>query len=262
MTRYFLIIFCFLLFSCDNREKQININLIAHAGGCVNGIPMTNSLEALHSARDNGFKYIELDLGFTSDSILVAVHSWNEYNISAGMPEKGNKPPSYEEFRTTNLKGGLTPLTANDINDFFLSNDTLFFVTDKISDAKILEHYFPKLKKRMIVEAFSYEHYAKLKSKGYAYVFYSCMAKDIHIAPLKHLIFYKLFSGPKIEYVALHTSAFEHLYLKLLNYFANFKIALFTVNNLEDIPLNHIENIKFLYSDSLLPQILNNRIYK
>ena len=95
MMRILPFICSFLLsLSCSGGGgyKSVDVSMIAHAGGLVNGVIMTNSLEAIHSARDNGFKFIELDLSFTSDSVLVALHDWPEYNKAMGMPERGNEP--------------------------------------------------------------------------------------------------------------------------------------------------------------------------
>ena len=242
-----------LLIACGRVENGPSAILIAHAGGAVDGVVMTNSREALVTARDNGFKFIEFDLIFTADSVLVATHSWEEYNAGNGHEKRGGTAPTLAEFLSQPLPGGHTPLTAKDINDFFVAHDSLFLVTDKVSDARVLGDYFPELKNRMMVEAFSYKDYCELLRQGYAYVTYSCLAEDVDVAPVKHLLFHWLFSGEKIECVALHTSAFEYGYLKILRALANFKIALYTVNNLSEIPENATDDIIYLYTDSLLP---------
>lgn len=255
MMRFIPFIYSFLLLiSCSQEEyKSVDVSMIAHAGGLVNGATMTNSMEAINSARDNGFKFIELDLSFTSDSALVALHDWPEYNRAMNMPERGDAPLSLEEFMDKGLPGGFTPLTSTEINDFFLKNEGLFFVTDKISDVEVLNKFFPRLRHRMVVEAFSYDDYVALLNNGYKCAMYSCMAEDIVPATLKHLLFHYIFAGPKIEMVALHTSAFEYSYLKLLRFFSDFDIALFTINNSYEIPADCIDKIKFIYTDSLRP---------
>ena len=253
LKKPFLIILLLTIVACTKSNDSVSINFIAHAGGAINGVPMTNSREALFSARDNGFKFIELDLLFTADSMLVACHSWEEYNAVVGADEKGNSAPTLEEFLAHQLPEGFTPLTATEINDFFMAHDSLFLVTDKVSDAKVLNRFFPQLKKRMVVEAFNYKDYTELSEQGYAHVAYSCMADDIDVAPIKHLVFHWLFPGKKIECVALHTSAFDYGYLKFLQAVANFKIALFTVNKLEEVPQKYINDISFIYTDFLLP---------
>lgn len=255
---YFLLLS--LLVACSDGEGGAGVNFIAHAGGVVDGVAMTNSREALTAARDNGFKYIEFDLLFTSDSVLVATHSWEEYNAAMGMQERGATAPTLEEFLSQELPGGFSPLTAKEINEFFLSHDSLFLVTDKVSDARVLGRNFPLLKERMVVEAFSYEDYSELRRLGYASVLYSCLAEDVDVAPVKHLVFHWLFPGEKIECVALHTSAFEYGYLKILRAVSDFKIALFTVNDPAEIPEEYADDILFVYTDSLLPCVAESLV--
>ena len=180
---------------------------------------MTNSLEALHAAHNNGYRYIELDLNFTSDSILVAVHDWAEYNESMGMEERGDSAPTLAFFMSNPLPSGHTPLSADGINQFFLN----------------------------------YDHYSALIDRGFEYVTYSCMAEDIPSATMKHIVFSWLFPGKKIERLALHTSAFDYLYVKFLLSISEFEISLFTVNNLEEIPEAASQGLKFIYTDSMLP---------
>ncbi len=255
---FFIIIIILIAIACSKSNGNESINIIAHAGGAINGIPMTNSREALFSARDKGYKFIEFDLLFTADSMLVACHSWEEYNASIGEQEKGNSAPTLEEFLSRRLPENFTPLTATEINDFFQAHDSLYFVTDKVSDVRILNKFFPLLKKRMVVEAFNYKDYTELQEQGYAHVAYSCMADDIDIAPIKHLLFHWLFPGEKIECVALHTSALNYNYLKILHTLTKFRIALFTVNNLEEVPQKYINDISFLYTDYLLPTVADS----
>ena len=249
-----MIVVLLLLLSCTGGNySSYSVTLIAHAGGAVGGETMTNSLEALHAAHNNGYRYIELDLNFTSDSILVAVHDWAEYNESMGMEERGDSAPTLAFFMSNPLPSGHTPLSADGINQFFLTYDNLHFVTDKISDPDVLERFFPDLKERMVVEAFNYDHYSALIDRGFEYVTYSCMAEDIPSATMKHIVFSWLFPGKKIERLALHTSAFDYLYMKFLLSISEFEISLFTVNNLYEIPEAASQGLKFIYTDSMLP---------
>jgi hypothetical protein len=137
-------------------------------------------------------------------------------------------------------------LSAGDINTFFEQHDSLFLVTDKISQPEALQEYFPKIKERMVVEAFSFQHYCRLKSQGYYRVLYSCMADDIMSTLLSTSI-------NDIEWMALHTSVFDNYLFKLVNHFKQFNIALFTINDLEDIPREYRGMVKMVYTDFLWP---------
>lgn len=241
------------LFSCVTQEKVERAELIAHAGGAIDGYVYTNSLEALERAVENGYRYIEFDLGFTSDSVLVAVHSWSDFNRMTGNANWGDSVPSYSHFTAQKIHGRYTPLTAGMINDYFVKNPGIYLVTDKISDPDILSSSFPQLKNRMVVEAFSYNDYKRLVKEEYYRVLYSCMAEDMGSALVKNLLLDKLFPGERIEWVALHTSGFYHPMFRLMDRYRRFKVALFTVDNYNDISPEQLERASMIYTNTLLP---------
>ena len=98
----------------------------------------------------------------------------------------------------------------------------------------------------MVVEAFSFQHYCRLKSQGYYRVLYSCMADDIMSTLLSTSI-------NDIEWMALHTSVFDNYLFKLVNHFKQFNIALFTINDIDTIPFEYREMVKMVYTDFLQP---------
>ncbi|MBQ2778940.1 MAG: hypothetical protein IJF46_04120 [Bacteroidaceae bacterium] len=239
-----------LLTSCGGGGIECNYELIAHAGGAIDGRTYTNSREALERALANGYRHIELDLALTSDSTLVAAHSWQLFNEISGFAHKGDTAPTLDEFLSRRIYGRYTPLTAKEINRFFLENEELILVTDKISDAAILEENFPTLKKRMIVEAFTHDDYVRLKEQGYHRVFYSCLAGDIDEAVVKHLLLHKIF-GDKIEWMALHTSSVEYPLFKVIDALCNYRAAIFTINDTAEIPRELIKKVGYIYTDSI-----------
>lgn len=240
------------LLSCSHADTLLpELEYIAHAGGAVDGHVYTNSKEAMEQAATSGYKYVEFDFLMTADSVLVAAHTWEDFNAMTGHSHKKDTVPTLQEFLTRRIYGKYTPLTAKDINNFFVTNQNLYLVTDKISDADILEHYFPDIKNRMVVEAFSYSHYDDLLSRGYHRVLYSCMAQDLADALVKHLFLHFLYKGERIEWITLHTSAFDNALFKIVDFFGGYKAALFTVNDTADIPKRYRENIYMIYTDTL-----------
>ena len=238
-----------LLFSCCKQEesKDFSPQLIAHAGGAIDSCVYTNSREAMELAFKKGFRFIEFDLLFTSDSVLVAAHSWSEFNRMTGCEDFGDSVPTYADFSSRKIHDRYTPLSAAGINEFFEPNDSLYLVTDKISDPDVLQRCFPNLKERMVVEAFSFQHYCQLKSRGYFRVLYSCMAQDLNAT---------LFSSSlgEIEWFALHTSAFDNMVFKFINELCDFNIALFTVDDIDSVPEEHRADVKMIYTDFLEPR--------
>ena len=242
-----------LFLSCVTQERVERATLIAHAGGAIDSCIYTNSREALELAANNGYRFIEFDFQFTSDSILVAAHSWSDFNQMTDSAHLGDTAPSYKDFASRRICGRYTPLSAREINDFFESNDSLFLVTDKVSAPEVLGTYFPNLKERMVVEAFSYQHYTRLLDEGYYLVMYSCMASDVHSTLLKNLLFHRLFPGKRIEWIALHTSAFDTFFFKFLNKVRKFKISLFAIDDLDSIPCEHTDRAAMIYTNHMLP---------
>ena len=242
-----------LFLSCVTQERVERATLIAHAGGVIDSCVYTNSREALELAAKNGYRFIEFDFQFTSDSVLVAAHSWSKFNAMTDSAHLGDTAPSFDDFSSRRIHGRYTPLSASDVNDFFESNDSLFLVTDKVSDPDIFKRYFPNLKERMVVEAFSYQHYIYLQNEGYHLVMYSCMASDVYTALLKNLLFNRLFRGKRIEWMAVHTSAFDIPFFKFMNKVRRFNIALFTVDDLDSIPAERSNRARMIYTNYMLP---------
>jgi len=68
---------------------------IAHAGGEYRGIAYSNSLEALNANYARGLRLFEMDLSWTSDEQLAAIHDWHRYT---GRSRNWFGPPTLEEF--------------------------------------------------------------------------------------------------------------------------------------------------------------------
>lgn len=249
MKRLLQLLMISLLFSCARPQeegKDFSPQLIAHAGGAVDSCIYTNSREAMEYSLAKGYRLIEFDLLFTSDSVLVAAHSWERFNSMTGYEDWGDSVPAYSDFVSRKICGRYTPLSAREINSFFEQNDSLYLVTDKVSDPDVLQEHFPSLKNRMVVEAFSFQHYCRLKSQGYFRVLYSCMARDLNAT---------IFSSSirEVEWFALHTSGFDSHLFKFVNELYDFDIALFTVDDIDAVPVEFQKSVKMVYTNFIEP---------
>lgn len=137
---------------------------IAHACGGIDGQPYTNSREALLASLENGFKFIEGDLGFTADSVLVLMHSEDEFRQMSDMPD--SMELTRDVFCRQKIYGRYTPQTAADVLLLAKQHDFVL-VTDKVSDPDLIERHFPSIRERTMVEAFSISDYKRLKRLGY-----------------------------------------------------------------------------------------------
>ena len=129
-----------------------NNRYIAHAGGEINEVKSTNSLEALNANYKKGFRLFELDIIETSDGKLVAAHDWKMW--SRFTDYSGALPPSHAEFKKHKIYGDYTTLDLKGINAWFKSHSDAILVTDKINDPIAFADAFVD-KKRLIMELFS-----------------------------------------------------------------------------------------------------------
>lgn len=56
---------------------------ITHAGGLLDGVAYTNSLEALNQNYQSGRRIFEIDLALTADDHIVLAHDWDAYGGKA-----------------------------------------------------------------------------------------------------------------------------------------------------------------------------------
>lgn len=179
--------------------------LIAHAGGAIGGHTYTNSKEALANALDNGFQYIELDLYETSDSNVVCLHSLEDYRE---MTSTDCEVLDTKSFLGHQLYGKYTPMTLNDAIKIW-EERPFYFVTDKISDPKILNRYFKKNRDKVIVEAFTLDDYVQLERDGYTPMF-SIMA--LNVRGLYLYIFNSIKYGKGIPRIVTNTYVSKYVY--------------------------------------------------
>ena len=153
---------------CLSNNTESKHNYIAHAGGVIEGHTYTNSKEAVEHAVECGIRYIELDLGLTSDSVLVAVHDWAAFREMTNTPSViTSEPLDKQQFINSKIYNKFTPLTAVDILELLNRYPDIILVTDKISAPEILNPYFEKISHRVIVECFSESDYYTLSKAGY-----------------------------------------------------------------------------------------------
>lgn len=143
------ILFTSLFFSCRKQEtcdckhqqEKYSDYFIAHAGGAIDGVTYTNSVEALDLSYSKGCKLFELDLTYTTDNKIVAKHD----------------PPNLTEaeFMSQLINGKYTPMNMEAINMWFKNHPDAILITDKINDPQRIYDEFI-FKNRVIMELFSW----------------------------------------------------------------------------------------------------------
>lgn len=148
----FLIISIIGLYSfVEYRIFQFNknsIDIIAHAGGQIDGHIYTNSLEALNNSYNEGAKIFELDIRETKDGYYVGTHDWKTWAQQTGY--SGELPPNLEEFKRYKILNKYTAMSFEDINNWFLSHPDVVFITDKVDKPlKMVNLFYDKSKIKM-----------------------------------------------------------------------------------------------------------------
>lgn len=236
---------------------------IAHATGSLEGYTYLNSKESLMASLKNGYTKIEIDLQLTSDSVLVCVHNWEQFNkmtipnICKKDSETYKKIPSYKEFKSRIIYNRFTPLSLSDVLKI-QQYHPFSIVTDRISDPKILNKYFNKsIRHNVMVEAFSDEDYQALKKYGYTPML--SMGKFSLTHGGIQIIFSQLF-GNKYEWIAAEQHCSKRT-LRLLKKMFGIKFALATVNSEKFFSWHLANDIELVYTDNwnLKTQLNNNQ---
>jgi len=97
--------------------------LIYHAGGGIDGLDYTNSVEALEATLEQGRRLVEVDFGYTSDGALVCVHYWS--NVSDEDVQL-----SLAEFEAANVYGKYTTMTAETLIGYMAQYEDMYLVID------------------------------------------------------------------------------------------------------------------------------------
>lgn len=149
-----------------NNISEIIVNsggLIAHAGGGINGLKYTNSLEAMEQSIEHGFKMIELDLLISSDERIVAVHDWKSFHEMTNSNNTGSI--SYKEFESKTIYDKYKTLNISTAINILDGNDVVL-VTDKIKNLALLSKHIID-KDKSIIEVFSIDKYNEAIELGF-----------------------------------------------------------------------------------------------
>lgn len=145
--------------------------LIAHAGGIINNITYSSSLEALDTNYARGHRHFELDFNWTLDNKPVLIHDWDSYFTTNFQNVSSTKVPTLKEFKNLTSKNNLTHLDLPSLISWIKSHNDTFIITDvkerNIEFLKLLKKSYPSLYDRFIPQAYSFKEYNDIKNLGY-----------------------------------------------------------------------------------------------
>lgn len=122
-----------LLIGCDanvienDTYNWTKYDLIAHAGGGIDGKTYTNSVEAFKLNYENGFRLFEFDIAITSDNILVARHGWDD---DIGQELIDGNPLKHQEFMDTFYYGQYQPMDFKMILELLEEYPDIYIILD------------------------------------------------------------------------------------------------------------------------------------
>lgn len=147
--------------------------LIAHAGGDVYGIRMTNSLQAMDNSYDEGFRIFEADISFTSDGVPVLAHDWGNANWFMDI-EYSKLAPTHEEFKSREPILGLEMMDMDRLAVWLAEHSDAYVITDVKADniytLSLIKEKYPDIIGRLIPQIYSFHEYDKVKELGYSYI--------------------------------------------------------------------------------------------
>lgn len=143
--------------------------LIAHGGGAIYGYRLTNSLEALDSAYEAGFRFIELDFERTSDGEIVMIHDW-ESMAARLLGSEGQR--SLRLFRSASALAGLTLLDLEGLLRWMEDHPDCAIVTDIKSDGNLpmlseIRERAGEAAGRFIPQAYDFDQASSLLAEGW-----------------------------------------------------------------------------------------------
>ncbi|MFO7968789.1 MAG: hypothetical protein ACQERX_04470 [Bacillota bacterium] len=259
----------------DNNDKLIqenithsvisNNNVIAHAGGGIDDITYTNSLEAIDNHYNSGTRIFEIDFMFTEDNRIVAVHYWQDLDENYSFYER----PSYPEFSISKIKNLYTTLCLKQLLELMESDYPEMIIVIDTKEVDIENFYMSFINQvnsynnnllvRFVPQIYDFEMLETVESLSENhFLYYILTLYKIDVLPSEVLNYLSEETDIKLlTMTSFRYSQFDQEIIDELNNL-DIKIYLHTLNNLEQIN-NYLANgIKGIYSDYVTENIINN----
>ena len=223
-------------------------NFIAHAGGGIDGLAYTNTVDAIYNSIENNYRLIELDLLVTDDDMIVASHDWKSFKNYCKKYIEKKESYSYKDVRkcNNNLEKNNEYQLADEyfirqiLNTYGEMPNEVTFVTDQIQDFKLLKKKFKGYESRIIVEAHSILNYLIAKK-------YFPLVALTYNDGRRYKYFVKFFN---IDLIVIRSSLIEKYKNELEEMLKNKKIVFSnTTNNKKFINKYLGKNVTAFYTD-------------
>jgi len=157
---------------------------VAHAGGSADGHVVTNSLEALEDSVARGHTFIEVDISWTSDDMLVLLHDWTltTERLFGAPPGEMN----WKEFMAAPSRIGQTQIDGDDLFVWLGAHPDVVIVTDvkgrSLEALGRIARSYPGLLSRIVPQLYSIEEHEPVVALGYPRVILTLYATPMEDA--------------------------------------------------------------------------------
>lgn len=234
----------------ENADALMAPRLIAHAGGEIYGIRLTNSLQALDNSYKQGFRFFEVDISKTSDGVPVLVHDWGNVNWFRNV-KYSTEPAAYKKFKSSKTILGLKLMDLDMLSDWLYKHKDAHVITDIKDDntglLRTIAEKYPRAAGQVIPQIYSFEEYDTVKDIGYKQIMLTLYKLD---SPAEEIIAFC--SGHELFGVSMPQDRCSPDYLKQ---FRSLKVPLFahTVNDYNIYVKVRDSGIYGVYTDYFQP---------
>ena len=155
----------------DTYEKNM---YIAHGGGEILDLTVSNTYEAIMNSLEKEYLLIEIDFLKTRDHKYVLGHDYSYISKYFDMPYGSF---TLERFKNATSKYAITQMDLDDLIYLMETNPNFKVITDTKDDnielLTYISNVYPDYINRFIPQIFDMDNYDQVKSLGYNHIIYS-----------------------------------------------------------------------------------------
>lgn len=234
-------------------QKPAKPLLIAHAGGGYKNQGYLNSLEALNVNYALGHRYFEVDLNWTSDNELVAIHDWDGTFRRLFSKADHAVVPDLKTFMGLAMMGNQTQVSLTMLNQWLIDHPEAYIVTDiKENNVAALTKVKAQLGdnyQRFIPQIYEAEEYTTLRKLGYQNIIFTLYVTHASTAEI-------IYSIQNLNLFAVTISPYRGDFQQVVNSSkqAGKYVYVHTFNELSDFTKYNDLGVDGLYTDYLYPK--------
>lgn len=211
--------------------------LWAHAGFGGAQLKYMNSREAVANAIDAGFAVIEVDVGQTSDGVLVLTH-----NFRSNGDFMFNETPSWTRFRGTELQGGQHPISLDELLSEHRDDHVVFSIDPCHLEGEndlvdyLVAHASESFLKRVVYQVYSISELRRFRSRmPFASLHFTLPEDVFRDCGWKVPYLMEILQGEKVRSVSIGDRPIDGMTRNIVTQFiaANIRVSVVGVNTVE-----------------------------